>query len=292
MTAIALVKNETASQVDAVFIHDREPPEDWVTELARLSPRSEAHGFLMLVWEPGDPWIPVQRWVLYECVTPEWANEEMLAELRGPNPRSEGHMCSVRVPKQFQCLCRHKWESWRGGPCYAITLTQWKLFRRTGLVGRPFWVIQGDVGGHKRFFTRQEAVYQGDAGKPTEPPAPGDLPYAPFDGRVVQKIMRFNRLQQVAGDLRLYRKAMGPEHAKYLEDQDRELRRQIVDWLDVDFAEEEDQYLRAVANDDVTDLMPRSNFDIDAVADDVVEGFIETGNTPDPRTLYDLKYGR
>lgn len=285
--------------VSGEFIRERTPPAEWVEELRRISPRNEAHGWLELVWERGDEWMPGQRWVLYELVTPEWANPEVLKELLGPHPRSEGHICTsipisswvISPPADYlPCLCRHKTESWRGGPAAHITLTQWELFKRTGCVGRPFWVIQGEQGGHKCFYTKEEERILGDAGRPIEPPGVGELEYAPFDGRVIERIMRFNRLQQVAGDLRRYRKTMGAEYEKYKADLERDMRLEVLKLLDADFAPEEEAFRRAAADDEITDHIKRDDFDIERVEDEILAEYVEHGTVADPRTVYDLKH--
>ena len=87
------------------FIHHQTPPNEWVEELRAISPKSDEHGFLDLVWEPGDPWVPGQRWVIYQMLHHQFADWAVVRELEGPHPRSEGHMCSVKVPKQFCPKC-------------------------------------------------------------------------------------------------------------------------------------------------------------------------------------------
>ena len=288
-----------APQITVDFVHDEAPPADWVAQLREISPVSHVHGFLDLVWEPGDPWAPGQRWMLYEYILPEFADLDILEELRGPHPRSSGHLCTsvpvsewaVRPPASYRpCLCRNKEEAWRKGPAYLVTLTQYHIFRRTGYVARPFWCIQGAIGGHKAFFTREEKRLLADANLPADPPGVGELAYAPFDARVLRQIVRHNRLKKVAGDLRVYRKQMGEGYQHYREEAEREMRKQLVDWLSSGFlGEEEDVIRRMAADDDVTDEMQRTDFDIESVEDEALETYVNTGRMPDPETLARLK---
>jgi hypothetical protein len=292
---------EHAPRITVDFVHDQVPPAEWLAQLRDVSPESTAHGFLDLVWESGDPWAAGQRWALYEYILPEFADIDILAELRGPHPRSSGHICTsvplsawaTKPPASYRpCLCREKTEAWRKGPAYLITLTQYRIFHRTGYVARPFWYIQGAKGGHKAFFTQEEERMMLEAGLPSDPPGVGELAYAPFDQRVLRQIVRHNRLQQVAGDLRVYRKQMGPDYAKTRATAEREMRKQLVDWLADGFlGEDEDLYRRMAADDDITDEMPRTEFDIERVEDEILETYIETGRAPDPATLHRQKFG-
>ena len=70
------------------FIHEQRPPSEWTRRLRDFSPVSESMGFLECVWEPGDPWQPVQRWYLYEMLHPSIVHPDELEQLRGPHPRS------------------------------------------------------------------------------------------------------------------------------------------------------------------------------------------------------------
>jgi len=150
--------------------------ERWQPELDRIAPPT-ARGLssLRLVWEPGEPWAPVGRWIIYECVPAERAPMGIFEELRGPNPRSFGRWDPVaRV--------------FRRERMFVISRRQWLLYRETGLYGRPLWVVQGSHGGHKREWSEVEQTVIGMmTGQPEaiDPPAPGDLPYAEPDERTI-----------------------------------------------------------------------------------------------------------
>lgn len=285
--------------IDGTFEHDRLAPAEWTQRLRDISPVSDIMGWLELVWEPGDPWIPSQRWTIYEMLHPDViaadeAEEDRdkgerteLEELYGPHPRSEGHICTsvpqsswaVKFARNFQpCLCRRKLEAWRRGACTQVTLTQWKLFRRTGYVGRPFWVIQGSNGGHKYGFTHEEQMMLEESGYKgvLEPPGPGVMEYAPFDERVVKHITRFNRLWAFRNQLGEYRRTMGENYAQYRATVDRELRRQLVDHLAEQMKEPTELFLRAAKAGEM-DKKRRTSVDYERLEDASTRHYIETG---------------
>jgi hypothetical protein len=279
------------------FIHEQEPPTEWTRRLRELSPKRDNFGWLELVWEPGDPWAPVQRWTLYEMLhtsllaPPDYEEEALfgmpveLFELKGEHPRTEGHICTDtpthewtgRVPREYRpCLCRHKMEAWKGGPHSMATLTTWRLFRRTGYVGRQFWVIQGKHGGHRRWLRHEESLLLEAEGYPTELPDPGMLAYAPFDERVVKKIERFNRLWQLKNNLDDFKERVGPGWEQHRREVQKELRRQMVNHLKSEMADVTEAFVDA-ADAGEMDELPKTEIDYDRLEPQSEESFIETG---------------
>jgi hypothetical protein len=268
------------------FIHDREPPSDWVDRLAQLSPPTTAHSYLALIWEPGDPWIPAQRWTIQQMLQPWMVERELLQELRGPNPRKEGHMCTsipthawpVRPrPGYRPCVCRHKTEAWRGGPCSMITLSQWKTFQRTGLVARPFWTIQGTTGGHRDSFSHQEQLMLEHVGFPTETPALGALPYAPFDERVAAQLPRFNRLWKLGVTLERFAQLMSRDGiGQFKKAEEKQVRQQLLHEVEDEMREVADLFI-AAADKGEMDHQAKTEIDYERLADLNDEHFVETG---------------
>lgn len=70
----------------------------------------------------------------------------------------------------------------------------WDLFEETGRYGRSYWVVQGEHGGHKRRYSNVERQLARLHRKHLEPPHPGDLPYAPVDKRVFDKLAPYDQL--------------------------------------------------------------------------------------------------
>jgi hypothetical protein len=177
-----------------------EPKRDpeWDRELERISPRNENVSFFHLVWEPGDPWSPVGRWVVYQMLHGQWIPDWIKVQLDGENPRSRGRMKWKSVPSAIRgvdgaYMKKPVLEYEPSGDCI-ISMRQWLLYRETGCYGNPFWIIQGDQGGHLRRWSVQESKASMLFGGPTEPPTIGDLPYAEPDDRVWSRLRRANEM--------------------------------------------------------------------------------------------------
>jgi hypothetical protein len=153
----------------------------WQEELDRLAPRNNELSWLKIVWVPGDPWVlegidqRVNRWFIYQMFPMKRIPDTVLPSLLGPHPRKRGY-----YDKYLRAFVPD--------PDCTVDRIQWELFDETGCYGRPYWVVQGSRGGHKRRFDRQESVVSRMNGGPKDPPLPGDLPYAPVDQRVIDKL--------------------------------------------------------------------------------------------------------
>jgi len=147
----------------------------WRQELALVSPPTDQLSYLHLRWEPGDPWSPVNRWVLWNLQPIERTNPVIMEELQGPHPRSTG-----RYDEDEQ--------RWVHGPCRLIDLGTWELFRETGRYGRRWWIVQGSKGGHRYRLSEAERVVWRTLTGTDDTPVPGELPYAPFDNRVLDHL--------------------------------------------------------------------------------------------------------
>lgn len=196
--------------------------ERWQPELDRLATRTDdGLAWLRLVWEPGEAWAPVHRWMIWEMMPAHRAPLGLVDELMGPNPRQFGFY--DRVQRRF---VRTR--------SFLINRRQWQMYQDTGLYGRPIWVVQGKVGGHKRFWNEVESNLSLLHGGPAEPPLPGDLPYAEPDQRTIEKlrgldmVKRFGDvLKLVSNDDALRSRLDFRERA-----QTAEMARQVWGWLD------------------------------------------------------------
>jgi hypothetical protein len=270
---------------DELLTWTRDVPLEWERELRQHSPKSDEHGWLHLVWEPGERWVPGQRWTLYEMLHEKFVDDEILEELYGESPRSEGHYCSTKVPDQFQCLCRRKREAWRDGPCTLIDRTQWMLWRQTGYFGRPFWIIQGDRGGHKFKFNGQEKEIRRLAGQAGDPPPMGDLAYAPFDQRVVAHITRNNRLSQLGQTLGEFKRTMGEGYEQHKATLARGLREEYVKWFDEQMLDVNELFVSAARKGQM-DGERRTAVDFERVEEIALGQFIETGILPSAAEIH------
>jgi hypothetical protein len=266
----------------AAFVYDREFPAEWLRRLRQISEVSDEVGWLYPHWEAGDPWVPGQRWVLYEMIHEKFVDDAIVEELNGPHPRSEGHMCADKVPHQFQCLCRRKLNGWRDGPCMLVDLTQWQLYRKTGgYFAKRFWIIQGSTGGHKWEFNENERRMLRFADLPTDAPRLGSLPYAPFDERVVKQIMRHNKLVTMGISIEQHRERMGAGYEQYKESVAREARRQYVEYLSEQLQDVNDLAISAARKGDL-DGHRKTEVDWERVEEASTDHFIETGHQLHP----------
>jgi len=161
-----------------MFDWHRDVPMAWADEVARLSPKWDRAGHLVLFWESGTPAEPAQRWVLYEAIpvayVPAWKRDLFLADPPCRCPFNPG--IHARCPR-----CQRM-----QSPGRARILA---YLQQTECLALPFWVIQGDQGGHRHQYTQVEQQWQRLMRQPDEPPATGNLPYAPFDRRVVRRLL-------------------------------------------------------------------------------------------------------
>lgn len=155
------------------------PEPSWQATLDRIAPPGGRLSWLKLVWVPGDPWEPVNRWVIHQMVPIDRAPELVQGDLMGRSPRERGRWDRVLgrfVPDPF---CN-------------VSLLQWQLFQDTRCFAKPYWIVQGSHGGHKKTFNRAESVISRMNGGPKQPPLVGDLPYATPDRRTFDKLAKLD----------------------------------------------------------------------------------------------------
>jgi hypothetical protein len=181
----------------------RKPDPLVVRELRLAASPNERVNWLHVEWFAGDPWEPVERFVVYEMI-PEATlrasdafqrqfghRDEWLAACLGPNPRTMGGY--DRVLGRFV----ERGSAYGGGSL--IDRRQWVMFRRWRALAMPVWIVQGSQGGHKRHFTPIEAQLARQAGwEFSEPPAPGELAFAALDRRSVEALGQLDRLRKWA----------------------------------------------------------------------------------------------
>lgn len=166
------------------------PPLDpcWQTQLDTLHPRAHDRSWLLLTWESGDPWSPVNRWIVWHMHPKHFLDnqEDRKTELEGPSPRSTGHYCAVGY-----CPCEIKQNAWRDGAAFSIDLRTWEIYQQYGHYAQRWWIVQGNDGGHRYRLTTAEKRVNKLLTNQYDTPAPGSLPYAPFDQRAYDKIIGF-----------------------------------------------------------------------------------------------------
>ena len=250
----------------------RAVPVEWERQLAEYSPPNPRFTWLKLIHEPGDPWDePVDRFIIYQII-PMHVREDnefldgIFSQLEGPSPRQSGNYYDSVLQRFVR------------GSDLDITQRAWELFRELkeqGLPGwgRPWWVIQGTKGGHKRWFSATEKKMLRLNGLPSDPPAPGELPYADFDHRVMAAIARHDTLRKAHGNLGNMRAEAGRA--------DRELEKQwrieLLKWLSDQVADIAPDVHKALMKLD----KPRDPNapDWQEVEEKQTENFVETGRT-------------
>jgi len=256
------------------FVYDRPVPDRWAEDLAQLAPKSDQHPWLLLAWLSGEPWEPVQRWCVYEMIPlrvwqgliqshrrtgkkdDEIIEAVILEELQGPHPRERGYFDTVLKRFVSEAL---------------VTRQEWELYHTHKAIPKLYWVIQGEHGGHKRVFSPLEQKYLSLQGLPEEPPAPGDLPYAEFDQRVLWQFAQRDRLQKLSGRL-------SPVEAES-DGQVVELWRQIMQRVE----NQQRESLESVKLD--LSGLPRSGAKEDdptGVIEEAIDRYIQTGSSAPP----------
>lgn len=257
----------TRDQVEGMesFTWTRDVPRGWQEQLDALFPRDGIFAWLHLewwagerfkVWHPGGFWQVaeqrVQRWVIYQMSWPGHIPDLVLPDLEGPHPRLRGHWEPATLEWVSDC---------------SVSREQWELYRRTGCYAQPFWILQGDRGGHKRRFTPLESRLLKANGRPGDPPFPGDLPYAELDNRVLDQLVRYDRLRRTNRNL-----AQAKHRAAYrMEDKaaaQEAFNAGMLDWLDRQVVRPAvEAATNAAGRVNVDDMVYRPGGDLEAVQD-------------------------
>lgn len=166
----------------------------WREELHKIAPRSERLTWLDVFWHAGFEkktgnrfsgikyvWVPVERWVIYQMTN----NPENV-----PTPFISPEDARKREAGRDDLVNRHYLEL----DDRSLDRNQRRIFRETGCFASPYWVIQGDRGGHKRQYDQIEARVAGLHNAPQQPPAYRELPYAEPDERTWDKLRMLDKL--------------------------------------------------------------------------------------------------
>lgn len=245
---------------NSVFHWDRPVPEEWAAQVAQLAPRTDRASHLALFWEAGSPSEPVQRWVLYEATPVNLVQPWRLGMFLADPPCR----CSYESRALDRCP--------RCGGMQSPGRTRiLRYLQQTECLALPFWVIQGHDGGHRTRYSQVEQQWAALARKPTEPPDPGSLAYAPFDQRVIRKVRQLDRARWAHRSL-----AEAAKHEKVAAEQD--FRRALSDYLDLSVASAFDELSRQ-RRANLIDELPRHHT-ADRLTVDTAEArdtFITTG---------------
>jgi hypothetical protein len=155
----------------------------------------------------------------------------------------------------------------------AVTRLQWDLFKETQCYAKPYWVIQGDKGGHQRFMTTFESQQMQLMGLPMNPPIPGTLPYAPFDQRVKTKILKHDKLRQIGERLALLKETQKARYKSLQADLEKKFRQDIVDFVSDQITIDEGRDVKRA----IRDTAPIEETDYEKLWEEGTERFVESG---------------
>jgi hypothetical protein len=183
---VGLNRANAIADLDVVF--------PWSQELRQVSPTNTLHSYLMPYWYRAG-----QRWVLYDVLPVQVIDDDLntgsgvsgadlKAIMAGPRPSER----TDEVP---------------------VSDLQHEMFRRWNGYARPFWVLQGENGGHQVKFSPAQSDALLRKGLQAEPPAIGSLAPCPFDNRAIRQLQHLNRLHQMEDSIDRLRKSGSPEAA-------------------------------------------------------------------------------
>lgn len=232
----------------------------FVRELELLAPRSDQMSWLHCSWRPD--W---GRWLIWQMIPPAGVP----TTLWGPD---------TQIITRVETVLGKRMVRLAPDPRYRLILNRqmmtryaWDLHLETGCYPQPFWVVQGDRGGHKWMFTDEEERLAQMHGASPEPPEPGSLAYAAPDRRVIEKVAVLDQLPiwntLSKGLNELDERDLDVREAEMM----RAANRQLWNWLDsqVDRAVEESGV--AIASDPGTGYR-----DAEAQYEEIEEQFINS----------------
>lgn len=209
------------------FVWDKTPPEGFTRLLRSALPADDYLSTFELVWEPGEPQAPIQRWFLWQFLSRKATAERIrrdhptTAGLIEPHPRNGAWWDDTGGCFRL-----------KGGKLAKTDRLTWELYQKTGRYGQRWWIVQGVDGGHRYALSPVEKkILRSNTGnKVFDVPLAGDLPYADPDYRVIRHICE---AQQVALWHRMA--VYGDAHEARLDAMERRLvedsRAKMWDWL-------------------------------------------------------------
>jgi hypothetical protein len=223
----------------------RTPDPAWQQALDRIAPPHPNKSRLLVRWHGGRAyfdedvgrvvWQPIERWIIWELLPTALMSPRFPAVVRMHASVAEGGVTLDRLQGVTGLLELDR----------AFTdREQWAIYRETGQYARMAWIIQGSRGGHQRNFTEWQKLGLARRGLRDDPPYPGELPFAPFDNRVLDQL---HRLQQSQAWNDVSARAERSWHL--LDDEEKaqaqEARRALADWAEDQLGEVLDSATRA-----------------------------------------------
>lgn len=193
-------RNQDAAKNMANAIADVSVPFPWEPDLRAISPINTIHSHLRGYWYRSG-----QRWVLYDVLPVELIADDMDTGSGISGAEFKAIVMGKRLSERVE---------WNDVEHWPVSDTQHEMFRLYRGYARPFWVLQGDAGGHQVKFSPQQSEALVRMGLPSEPPRIGDLPPCPFDQRAIRQLQHLNRLHQMEDSIDRLRASGSPEAAQ------------------------------------------------------------------------------
>lgn len=160
--------------IAASLEYSRQPDPAWQILLDELAPPHPLKSRLVIRWHGGREyfddatkvrvWQPIERWIVWELIPTAMMSPSFPAVARMHAPGVEG---GLELDRSM------------------VDRAQWHLWLETGQYGRMVWIVQGTKGGNQRNFSEWQKLLLARRNLPNEPPYPGQLEYADFDGRAL-----------------------------------------------------------------------------------------------------------
>lgn len=228
----------SVAKPDSIFLYDRAVPPEWTRALHEVCPRYDGISWFGIVWEPGEEWDPIQRFMVWQFRTPENTRALILRDYPGCTGLTLEHpRANARWDKTQGCYVKHD------GTLARTDKLTYELYQQTGCYGIRFHVIQGEHGGHRYNLSHLEkqVLKFGSNGKMKDVPRPGDLPYAPFDARV---LVHFAKIERAAMARKVCKYALANVHALDMDERNEweYARTLLFDYLGAQFGELYDEF--------------------------------------------------
>lgn len=147
-------------------------PPEWLAPLHAIAPKNDQVSWLTFRWLSS-----AERFVIDECIPAAFIPTEKREQLAG--------VPWWQLPKKAQ-----------EGRRRMVSAYQWWMYREHRVWARPFWCLQGIGGGTPARYSDIEQKLLKAMGQETDPPAPGSLPYAPFDERAITAVRARDALRR------------------------------------------------------------------------------------------------
>lgn len=186
----------------------RDPPGGWVEKRSAQAELDRAFGvrenlsWLYADWLSSDYEEVCERWIIYQMMPAKYVLPDIAAGLDGPHPSTLGFWTKKKhytasemwTLKKTGKLPEQPKRVWHSTAMPGVTHRKWELWREFGCEATIFWVVQGDAGGHKYKIKDVAEMHARELmGFPPDTPSVGDLPYAPFDSRVIEQLGRLDQ---------------------------------------------------------------------------------------------------